>query len=119
MRSSGGARPWRRAKWRNGGNSRRRPRDDLKSLDWQTNFKSRAKPRERFPFGPHGRRRRGHSKQLAELTIRKEDLERELARQSEPFRRKANHQRASWFALPAQTVVVDLTEAGSGRPLRP
>ncbi len=53
-------------------------------------------------------------RQLVELTRRKEDLERELARLSEPFRRAREADRMSaaelFRRLPARTVVVDLVE---------
>jgi CHAT domain-containing protein len=52
--------------------------------------------------------------QLAALTGRKEDLERELARRSEPFRRTRDSERMTvgelTRRLPAQTAIVDLTE---------
>ena len=61
--------------------------------------------------------------QLAELTRRKEDLERELARRSEPFRRARDAERTTVAELvrhlPAQTVVVDLTERWEWTPPPP
>ena len=59
-------------------------------------------------------------KQMAELTGRKEDLEREIARQSEPFRRAQTASRTSAAdlvrSLPPQTVVVDLIERWEWTP---
>ena len=59
-------------------------------------------------------------RQLADLTSRKEDLERELAKLSEPFRRTRDAGRASVAdmvrRLPAKTAVVDFVERWQWTP---
>jgi CHAT domain-containing protein/tetratricopeptide (TPR) repeat protein len=71
-------------------------------------------------FVPRGNAIEQRSRQLADLTRRKEDLERELARLSEPFRRArdAESSRAADLVqrLPAGTVIVDFAERWEWTP---